>query len=437
MSARRRWSAAVARGSLRGPLQLNHHSLDSVLRPFLTALLVLAAVLPAERAHAQTRGDGADLAVHLLTMGQGDLVWEKFGHNAIWIHDPVARTDRVYNFGVFDFDSPGYWGRFMKGDWIYQLAVYGINETLAQYRYFDRTVVAQELNLTGAEKAELRELLEINALPQNREYLYDYYGDNCSTRVRDVLNRVLGGAISAQTAGVATGTTYRWHSRRLIASDRLAYTGLAAGLGPPADREIDAWEEMFLPQKLMERAREITVDRGGRAEPLVVSEHVLYEATGREPEREEPPSWLVWYVLIGIGFGAVLVGLATAERRGYRSARFAFAALGSLWSILIGSGGLILVGLWAFTNHDIAHANENIFHFTPLAVPLVLLVPALAYGARWARRPARWTAFAVAAMSLLGFVLQVLPGLDQVNGEVIGLLLPVHLALAYAVNQLS
>lgn len=408
-----------------------------MLRPLLIALLALAVTTPVGRVHGQTRGDGADLAVHLLTMGQGDLVWEKFGHNAIWIHDPAERTDRVYNFGVFDFDSPGYWGRFMKGDWIYQLAVYDIYETLAQYRYFDRTVVAQELNLTAAEKSELRDLLEINALPQNREYLYDYYQDNCSTRVRDVLNRVLGGAISRQTAGVATGTTYRWHSRRLIASDRLAYTGLAAGLGPPADREIDAWEEMFLPQKLMEVAREVTVERGGRTEPLVVSEHVLYEAAGREPERDEPPSWLVWYVLIGVAFGGVLVALAAAAGKGSRAARFGFAALGSLWSILIGSAGLILVGLWAFTNHHIAHANENLFHFTPLAIPLVLLVPALAYGVRWARRPARWAAFAVAAVSLLGFALQVLPGLDQVNGEVIGLLLPVHLALAYAVNQLS
>lgn len=398
----------------------------------------MAVARPAAPAMGQGAPEAApELSVFLLTMGQGDLVWEKFGHNAIWVRDPIAGTDLVYNYGVFDFDSPGYWGRFIRGDWVYQLAVSTVDEIVAAYRYFDRTVVAQELNLTASQKARLQEFLDWNARPENRDYLYDYYLDNCSTRLRDALDRVLGGAMLAQNAGAPTSTTYRWHSRRLIASDRLAYAGLAAGLGPAADRPISRWEEMFLPGKLMEGVREVRVRRGETLQPLVLREVVLYEAAGREPEREEPPTWIAWFLLTGAALGALMSGLGESTRRGSAAGRFALAALSGIWGLLIGTGGLILLALWTLTNHTIAHANENLLHFDPLALGLALLVPATAYGARWAAAPAWWLAMAVLGISLLGFAAQVLPGLDQVNGEIIALLLPAHIGLAWATHRIQ
>jgi hypothetical protein len=409
------------------------------LRTILFAGLLVLACAPGRTAAQAATADRetAGTKVYLLTMGQGDLVWEKFGHNAIWLHDPVAGTDRVYNYGVFDFDSPGYWSRFIKGNWIYRLAVDDIRETLAQYRYFDRSVIAQEINLTASETAELQTFLEWNARPENREYLYDYYRDNCSTRVRDVLDRFTGGALSAGTAGTPTSRSYRWHTRRLIASDRLAYAGISVGLGPSADRPISAWEEMFLPEKLMERARQIRIRRGNELEPLVLSERVLYAAAGREPERREPPAWLLWALVIGLALGAAFAGLGHAAAGGGAAARFAFAAAASVWSLGVGTGGILLLALWGLTNHTIAHANENLLHLSPAAVALVLLLPALAYGARWAARPAWWAVMLVAASSALGLILQILPAMDQVNGEVIAFMLPAHLGLAWAVHELA
>jgi hypothetical protein len=378
---------------------------------------------------------GAELTVYLMTMGQGDLVWERFGHNAIWIRDPVRGTDRVYNYGLFDFDAPGYWNRFLKGNWIYQMGVDDLDRTLYQYQYFNRSVTVQELNLTAAQKQELQEFLEWNALPENREYRYDYFRDNCSTRVRDALDRVLGGRIRSTTDDVPTGTTYRSHSERLIAGDKVSYTGMIAGLGPAADRPISRWEEMFIPMQLQEHVRSITVpDAAGEPVPLVKQEHTLV-ATNRAPERAQPPRWLISYLLIGSGLGAAFVLLARAARRS-RAARFGFSALSAVWALLIGTGGLILVGL-LFTDHTIAHRNENLLQFDPLALPLVLLLPALAYGARWAARPARWLALAVAGISLLGFLLQLLPMLDQVNGNIIALVLPAHAGLAWAAHRLA
>ena len=401
----------------------------------LAAALALAAV-PA-RAQAPPTLPDTGLSVVLLTMGQGDMVWEKFGHNALWIHDPAAGTDRVFNYGVFDFNSPGYWGRFIKGNWLYELGVFTIDQTVYQYQYFNRAVDAQLLNLAPAQKRQLQAFLETNALPQNKEYLYDYYRDNCSTRIRDALDRVIGGRLRAATADSMTGTTYRWHSERLIASDRASYAGLAAGLGPAADREINAWEEMFLPFKVQEQVRAIRVpDAAGGEVPLVAREWTMLPAPGRAEERREPPVTAPFFLVAGVLVASLLVLTGLAAPRS-AAARFGYAAVSGLWLLFAGTAGVLLIGLWVLTNHQIAYRNENLLQLSPLALPLVLLVPCVAYGAPWAARWAWRLSAAVAALSLLGLVMQVLPGLDQRNAQIIALALPINLALAWAVRGLA
>ncbi|HEX2203127.1 MAG TPA: DUF4105 domain-containing protein [Longimicrobium sp.] len=411
------------------------------MKSFVPALLLaLFALLAPDAARAQrlpALPADTGLQVALVTMGQGDQVWERFGHNALWIYDPATGEDAVYNYGVFDFNSPGYWSRFMKGDWLYMLGIDGMRRTLYVYQYFNRTVEAQWLNLTPAQKLELKSFLETNARPENRDYLYDYFRDNCSTRIRDALDRVLGGRLKAATAGQPTGTTYRWHSDRLVAEDPVVQFGLAGGLGPRADRPIDEWEEMFLPFKVRDQVREIRVPGvDGRPVPLVAREEVLFQAAGRAPEAAKPPARLPWYVLIGATLAAALafLGIRTMHSG---AARFLFSALSAFWLLFSGTGGVILLALWTMTNHRIAYANENLFQLSPLALPLVLLLPSLAYGARWAAKPAKALAAAVALSSLLGFVLQVLPGLDQVNGQIIALALPVNLALAWVARRMA
>jgi hypothetical protein len=401
---------------------------------FLAAALALSAA-PARAQYAAPPDTG--LTVTLLTMGQGDLVWEKFGHNALWIHDAAAGTDRVYNYGMFDFNSPGYWGRFIKGNWLYELGVHDLRTTVYNYEYFNRAIWAQELNLTPAQKRELQAFLDTNYLPQNRQYLYDYYRDNCSTRVRDALDRVIGGRLRAATADSLTGTTYRWHSERLIADDRPSYVGLAAGLGPAADREINAWEEMFLPFKVQEQVRAIRVpDASGRPVPLVAREWTLLQARDRAPELARPPLAIPFFLVGGVLVASLLLLTGMSAPRS-AMARFGYAAVSSLWLLFAGVSGVMLLGLWAFTNHQIAYRNENLLQLSPLALPLVLLVPCVAYGARWAARWGWRLTAAMAALSVLGFVMQILPGLDQRNGQMLALALPINLALAWTVRNLA
>lgn len=372
---------------------------------------------------------GESLVVYVMTMGPGAAVWERFGHNAILIRDTARDIEVAYNYGLFSFEQENFILRFIRGHMDYEMAP-GDGRWMAQaYANENRSVWLQELNLTPAQRADLLDFLEWNALPENRTYRYNYYLDNCSTRVRDALDRVLGGRIRAETDTIASGSTFRSHTRALTGSDPLLYTGLMIGLGQPVDREISVWEEMFLPLMLRERLRDVTVlNADGMPEPLVVSEQVLYESTTPVSLEAPPSRWWV-YLLIGLVVGGGILVTGTRWIRGESGGR-AFAAMTSTWGVVAGLLSLVLVGLWVFTDHQTSYRNENILQLSPLLLMLPILIVGVMCGKGAALQPAARLAVLVAAGSVVGFLVQVLPGFSQVNGEVIALALPINLAIA-------
>lgn len=372
---------------------------------------------------------GSHLTVYLMTMGEGDLVWERFGHNAIWIHDSVAGTDRTYNWGLFDFDQPGFLRRFIQGRMLYVMDAFDAAATAQAYMQSNRSVWVQQLNLAPAQRLALLEFVEWNRRPENRAYRYDYYYDNCSTRVRDALDAALGGAIADQTAHVPADMTFRDHTRRLTTNDPVTYTGLMAGLGPEVDREVSRWDEMFLPLAMREHVRHLTVaDADGRDAPLVISEQEWFLAD-RPPLRATPPRWWPAYLALGVVLAVLLLALGHFAGRS-PIARAGLAGLVVVWAGVVGLLGLILAGLWGLTDHTAAYRNENLFQFNPLALGLVVLFPVLLYRPG---RTDRWTAglaAVVAGLAVLGLLVKPQPWFIQVNGELIALALPVHLAVA-------
>ncbi|HSJ29987.1 MAG TPA: DUF4105 domain-containing protein [Longimicrobiales bacterium] len=396
-------------------------------------LAVLCSVLqPAARASAQepAREPGSELTVYLATMGPGDAVWEKFGHNAIWIRDAQTRSTIAYNYGIFDFQQESFVPRLMKGRMLYSMGVDDADNSLAAYSWYNRSVTLQRLNLTPAQRHSLREFLEWNWLPQNRDYLYDYFRDNCSTRVRDALDRVLGGALGDALKGVPTGTTFSSHSLRLTAASPATYTGLMLGLGLPTNRPIDAWEESFIPMELMRHVRTIQVTGpDGRVVPLVAEEVAAFEAD-REPTAAAAPERLWIYLLIGILCATGLLVLAHAGRT-RRFARAAVALTIFFWGVATGFFGLILAMLWLFTDHTAAYPNVNLLHVNPLGLLLAAAAPFAVIGSSSSRvaRLAWPVALALAGFSMLGLLLHGFAGLRQMNGPLVALLLPIHIAV--------
>ncbi|MFN2635793.1 MAG: DUF4105 domain-containing protein [Gemmatimonadaceae bacterium] len=379
---------------------------------------------------------GSDLTIYLMTIGQGDEVWELFGHNAIWVKDRTHGTDITYNWGMFDFNQPHFLQRFLTGDTRYWMEPIGFNDMLQAYQARNRSVLAQELNLTPAQRLTLKQFLEWNALPQNKFYRYDYYRDNCSTRLRDALDHAVGGQLQTATVSRMTSGTYRSHTQRLMQGDIALYTGITFALGHPADKPLSIWQEMFLPVRMANDLRTVRItDSAGTRIPLVRSETALFTA-GRSPEPSSAPNRILWYVGAGIVVAGLLILLVRSAEGGHRVAFFGATAIATLWSLIAGLAGTALLIAWLFTKHYFMGRNENLLHLSPLSLGLAVLVPLALYGARGITKARKLSGF-VAAISLLGFVAQGIPLFDQRNGEIIALALPVNLAILWTVFRLT
>ncbi len=324
---------------------------------------------PAQQAAPQQAIPGPHLAVYLLTMGPGGPIWERFGHNAIWIRDSTAGTDRIYNFGMFDFAEPGFIRHFVQGRPRYRLAALSLDQTLAEYRATQRTLELQELALPIAAKARLAYDLAQNALPANAYYQYDYYLDNCSTRVRDALDRALGGALRRATEGVPAEGNYRFHTQRSTANNAFYYLGIEAMLGRRTDAPLDQWGEMFLPAKVQQRIRELRVTGDdGREVPLVSREATLLSFDTYHV-LSAPPDWTPRLLFVGALLAALM---ATGLLSG--GAGFVGRATIGVWSVVAGVAGLVLAYVAFLTNHVMASANLNLLLLSPFCLALMPLL---------------------------------------------------------------
>jgi hypothetical protein len=387
-----------------------------------TTAILLVGMGTGLRAYAEP---GDDLTVYALTFGPGEHPFLKFGHNAILVQ-PKVGPGWVFNFGTFDFGDPDLITKFLRGRFKYWLSVGGAEPTMEAYTAEDRTILSQELDLDAAAKWALWQALRENARPENRAYLYDYFYDNCSTRVRDAIDRVIGGRIRA--AGQAPGTlTLRAHALRSVADYLPEYVGLYLGLGRATDRPIDRWTETFLPERLTDLLRAVRLPDGAGEKNLVKSEKVVYQST-RPDKPARPPSWGLYFFGVGVAVGCALALLGRLGRR-HRSARIllgcATFGLGGGFGLL----GLILACLWAFTNHKVAYANANIMQFAPWALVLFGYGIGVALGRPGATRKARALALSAVVFSALGVLCKLFPGLNQDNWPFILLCLPAWLGL--------
>ncbi|MBA3645589.1 MAG: DUF4105 domain-containing protein [Gemmatimonadaceae bacterium] len=414
-----------------------------VLSISIAAGFALSPVLP-RGADAQpstfqadsTPSDGNNLTVYLVTFGAGDIVWEKFGHNAIWIHDARTNENITYNWGMFSFNQPQFVRRFLSGDTHYWMQGFELAAMMPEYRAANRSVLAQELALTPHQRIALKDYLAWDSLPQNKYYRYDYFRDNCSTRVRDALDRALSGQIRSATDAIPTKQTYRTETARLTADDPPLYTGTMLALGHRADKPLSVWEDMFLPVPMAAALRRVTVSGpGGARMPIVRSERWLFEAE-RAPERSAPPDYLPFFIAAGLALGGLLIYLVRLGETGSRTGTIAAGILTTLWTFVSGFFGLVVLAAWLLTSHVFMGKNENLLQFNPLSLGLFAVVP---FAIGWGKMSRGVTRLAtlIAMLSLIGFVLQGVPGWSQSNGEIIALALPLNLATAWAVYRLA
>lgn len=369
------------------------------------------------------------LTVYLVTAAPGEAVWERFGHNGIWIHDERTGQDTFWEWGLFSFSQVGFIPRLARGTMLYSMGGKDLTRALSIYQAQRRDVWAQELALSPVQEAALYQFVRNNARPENRDYVYDYYRDNCSTRVRDALDLVLGGRLLETFRGQATGTTWRWHTRRLLSEAPAADIGIQTVLGSPGDEEIDAWQEMFLPLRLRAHLASVGIpSREGGERPLVVGERQLVRGT-LPPPAQEPANRFPVAVVTGVALG-LLTGFLGRWALRSATGRRALGVWVVVWGGVLGVVGTIIAASWVVTDHVFWRWNENVFH----ANPLLLAAPILAISLLRGQEPSprlrtlfRWVRW----VALAAVVLKFIPGIFvQENWEIIVLLAPTHLMLA-------
>ena len=380
---------------------------------------------------ASEAGPGPGLEVSLLTFGPGEIYWERFGHNAIVIRDPATGEATSYNYGIFDFEEDDFFVNFLRGRMSYQIAADSPQNDIDYYASTGRSVTLQTLRFTPAQAQALKQALDTNLLPENRHYRYDYFTSNCSTKVRDALDTALGGSLRLQMTSPSRGFTYRLLADALTSPDPLLMGVIDIGLGPFADQRLSFWKDSFVPMQLMAHLRDAQVSGAdGQPVPLVIDEQVLVKS--RLPAPPVLPPDLRWpFFGIGVAFAALLLFLSAQRQR--RWARLGLSGAALVFSLACGIFGMIMLGLWVFTEHQSAWHNENLLVFSPLCL---LLLPAWWRSARpsWSPSAATcWIAGSIALLASFALFSKVLSSFVQANLPWILLLLPAHLVLFHAV----
>ena len=133
-----------------------------------------------------------DTTIYLITCSPGTETYSIYGHSAIRVVISHLNSDTVYNWGVFDFNTPHFFWKFAKGRLNYLLDTSEFQRFMPEYYYEKRSVFSQKINLESSEKRVLLSLIQVNRLPENRSYRYDFFYDDCSTRIRDMIEKAVG-----------------------------------------------------------------------------------------------------------------------------------------------------------------------------------------------------------------------------------------------------
>ncbi|MEA9565570.1 DUF4105 domain-containing protein [Xanthomonas sp. WHRI 8932A] len=387
----------------------------------LLLTLLVAPLASAQGTQAAAPASTPPPRVGVVTMQPGEVFFERFGHDAIVVVDPLTQRATSYNFGFFDPSEPDFVPRFTRGEMMYYLVALPLEEDLSQYRDVGRGVSVQWLDLPPEQARALADGLAVRSRPENARYHYDYFEANCATMVRDTLDRAMGGGLKSQLAGRSRGNTFRSEAVRLASPAPWMWLGFDLGLGPYADRSLSRWEEAFVPMRL---ADSLTQVHNSAGRPLVQATQVLLPHRIAPEPADQQRHWWPW-LLVGLALAAGVLALRRKPRL--------LAGLALPFWLLCAIGGGLLVYLWGFTAHQSAWANRNLLLVNPLCVLLLIGGIQLLRG----RRPGRCfdgLRWVVAAGALLAMVIHWLSFQAQYNLQWVMLLLPVHAALAIALQ---
>lgn len=336
----------------------------SMQRLSLLILLIFLGVGKVNSADIQLHDLSADAKISMITILPGDATEELFGHSAIRVYDPQLNLDIIYNYGTFQFDQY-FLPKFIYGELNYHLSVVRTSLALNYYKERGRPVIEQVLNFSPQQNREIYEFLRINSQEENRYYRYDFLFDNCSTRISDLLENVLGEDVRFK-AEPDPGLTFREMIELYVDHKPGIDLGINLLLGREIDRVVTPRESWFLPDFLMEAFNHAIIIVDGEEQPLVGSTSTILNIEEYKKENTLPWASIFTWMIFLVG---VAITVKNFNKNQVSERWFDLLLFGTTGFI-----GLLISFLWFISLHEVTVNNMHLFWAWPfhlIALPFL------------------------------------------------------------------
>jgi len=326
--------------------------LDNMKKTYLILLIFCAFF----QVKAQKLSNKATISV--LTCGPGSELYSAFGHSAFRVHDPILQLDKIYNYGTFDFNAPNFYFNFAKGKLIYQLSTSSFIRFIREYNYENRWVKAQELNLSTNDVQKVYNFLENNAKPQNKYYRYDFFYNNCATKLEDIIQQVLKNKVTFNYNYIKTNKTQRDLIADYTKNFKWAKFGIDLALGSVIDKQANKKEYNFLPDYIFKTFEHATITtEDNQTKPLVEKETTVLSS------KKTVEHYALFSPVNIILLLSLLITFITYNdfKKNKRTKIIDF-----LLYFITGIIGVIVLLLWFATSHTATYRNFNfLWAFAP------------------------------------------------------------------------
>ena len=295
--------------------------------------------------------------ISLLTCSPGDELYTLFGHSALRVNDPIAELDVVFGYGTFDFDTPYFYLKFGNGNLNYWIDNKSYDRFIRQYHYYGQDVVEHELNLSSIEKQRLFDALILNSKDENKYYRYDFFFDNCATRIRDIIIVNLDGDVAY--SGDAEVLTFRDMLHEFSTHVPWISDGLDLILGLKTDDIADRNNQMFLPDYLLKHFVGAKVMHAGTRKPLLKEGEIVLAFDKNKKRGILTPALFFWALFV---LSLLLMYYEITKRNK------PIVFINRLLLLSSGIVGALIFFLWFLSRHSVTGENFNMLWAMPFSL---------------------------------------------------------------------
>ncbi len=327
-----------------------------MIKSYVNIIFAFALIFFSFKIYANELENKSRYKISILSIGEGPSLVDAFGHTAIRIIDVELKKDVVFNFGVYDFNSPNFYSNFVKGRPEYKLGIQNYNNLIQNYIRQKRYIVEHQLNL---DQDSIKIIIGLLVEKLNDPYyIYDYFRDNCTTRAADIVIDKTNNKFKDDKLESETVFSFRNLIHEKINENSWAALGIDLCLGAIIDKKINTRETFFLPENLMNYLDLFEAD--------IIKRNIIYSPESEISYQENLPSPLLVNLILSLIIVAVTIF-------NFKSNEWN-KSLDILIFLISGLIGILIIFLWFFSNHFAGAQNFNLLWAFPFNFALIFAI---------------------------------------------------------------